>query len=179
MTLLRPLTAADASAFQRLRLFALDESPSAFGSSAEDEASRSPADWVQWLIGSPERVFVGAWVGTELMGMVGVGREQGRKQRHIGFIRSLYVAPAARGQGIASRLTEAALTQLRSWPGVEQAQLAVTAGNAPAQALYRRWGFTEIGRLPQALCVDGFFFDEVLMWRSLRTGSGIGLSRQT
>jgi plasmid maintenance system killer protein len=77
--------------------------------------------------------------------MVGVGREQGLKERHIAFIRSMYVAPQARGQGAGQQLLAAALQQAWSWEGVEQVTLSVTASNDAAKS-------------PEALNVPGFDF---------------------
>ena len=142
---LRPLTDADASEFQRLRLQGLQESPSSFGSSHEEEAHKTPDQVQQHIAGSVERVFLGLFTGTELVGMVGVGREQGLKERHIAFIRSMYVAPQARGQGAGQQLLAAALQQAWSWEGVEQVTLSVTASNDAAKS-------------PEALNVPGFDF---------------------
>lgn len=49
-----------ASAFQALRLFGLRESPASFGSSYEEEHSRTDQQIVTHLVGSPERKFLGA-----------------------------------------------------------------------------------------------------------------------
>jgi ribosomal protein S18 acetylase RimI-like enzyme len=160
---LRPLTAADACEFQRLRLQGLQESPSSFGSSHEEEAHKTPDQVQQHIAGSVERVFLGMFTGTELVGMVGVGREQGLKERHIAFIRSMYVAPQARGQGAGQQLLAAALQQAWSWQGVEQVTLSVTASNEAAVRLYKAAGFMEVGRMPRALKMGPNYFDELMM----------------
>lgn len=160
---IRRLTAddADADAFQDLHLAALQESPAAFSSSHEEERERPPAQIAQYLSGSPERVIVGAFAEGQLVGVVGVGREPAKKQRHIGFIRSMYVAPQARGQRLGSALLREALTVAAGWSGLEQLTLVVNATNAPAIALYLRAGFVEFGRHPRALCFDGVHYDEL------------------
>jgi ribosomal protein S18 acetylase RimI-like enzyme len=163
---IQPLTDADAGEFQRLRLQGLQESPSSFGSSHEEEVHRTLDQVQQHIAGSVERVFLGLFTGTELVGMVGVGREQGLKERHIAFIRSMYVAPHARSQGAGRQLLAAALQQARSWPGVEQVTLSVTANNEAAVRLYRSAGFMEVGRMPRALKVGPDYFDELMMMRN-------------
>ena len=117
---LRPLAASDASAFQRLRLFGLQESPSAFGSSYEEERDRTIEQIQNHLVGFRERVFIGAFLESELIGLVGVGREQAAKARHLAFVRSMYVAPTARCQGLGRNLLLAAIERASSWHGVEQ-----------------------------------------------------------
>ena len=163
---IQPLTDADAGEFQRLRLQALQESPSSFGSSHEEEVHRTLDQVQQHIAGSVERVFLGLFTGTELVGMVGVGREQGLKERHIAFIRSMYVAPHARSQGAGRQLLAAALQQARSWPGVEQVTLSVTASNKAAVRLYEAAGFMEVGRMPRALKMGPNYYDELIMLRA-------------
>jgi ribosomal protein S18 acetylase RimI-like enzyme len=161
----RKLEAEDAPVFLALRLFGLQESPSSFGSSFEEEENRTVAEVEAHLTSSNERKFFGYFLGQELVGIVGVGREQGIKERHTAFVRSMYVAPSVRSQGVGQRLMSAALQEALSWPGIEQVFLAVTAGNQPALKLYRRLGFTEVGRMPRALQVGGTYFDEIHMVR--------------
>ncbi|MFM8769608.1 MAG: N-acetyltransferase family protein, partial [Rubrivivax sp.] len=163
---LRPLTHEDAQEFQRLRRQGLLESPSSFGSSHEEEVHKTPDQVRQHIASSVERVFLGLFAGAELVGMVGVGREQGLKERHIAFIRSMYVAPAARGQGAGRQLLDAALQQARAWHGVEQVTLSVTASNEAALRLYQAAGFMEVGRMPRALKVGPNYFDELMMVRN-------------
>lgn len=163
---LRPLTHEDALEFQRLRLQGLQDSPSSFGSSHEEEVHKTPDQVRQHIASSVERVFLGLFAGAELVGMVGVGREQGLKERHIAFIRSMYVAPGTRGQGAGRQLLDAALQQARAWHGVEQVTLSVTASNEAALRLYQAAGFMEVGRMPRALKVGPSYFDELMMVRN-------------
>lgn len=161
--LLRPLSAVDAGTFQALRLQGLLECPSAFGSSHAEEARRSLGQVREHLAGSAERVFLGLFADKSLVGTVGVGREPGLKERHIAFLRSMYAAPQVRGQGAGRQLLDAALRQARSWAGVEQVTLSVTAGNEAAVRLYRSAGFLEAGRMPRALKIGAHYFDELMM----------------
>ena len=165
--IVRTLNGEDASAFQALRLFALRESPTSFGSSYEEEYSRTNQQIVTHLAGSPERKFVGCFDDVELLAVVGVGREQSIKERHIAFIRSMYVTPPARGKGVGRELMLAAIAEAAAWDGVEQITLSVTASNHSAILLYRHVGFVEVGRMPRALRVDGTYYDELSMVRML------------
>jgi ribosomal protein S18 acetylase RimI-like enzyme len=164
---IRPLEPEDAPAFQDLRLFALQESPSAFGSSYEDERDRNTQQIAAFIAGSDERTFFGWFADEKLCGVCGVGREQGMKERHIAFIRSMYVAPPARNNGIGRQLLLAAMARASSWPGVEQVTLAVTASNDSAVNLYKSCGFVEVGRMPRALKLESEYFDEITMLHRL------------
>jgi ribosomal protein S18 acetylase RimI-like enzyme len=160
---LRRLAADDSAAFQALRLLGLRESPASFGSSFEEECNRTNEQVATLIAGSDERIFFGAFIEGDLIGVVGVGREGGMKERYRAFIRSMYVAPEARRSGVARSLMEAALEKTHSWHGVEQVTLAVTASNEPAVQLYRSLGFIEYGLAPRALRIGTEYFDELQM----------------
>ena len=60
-------------------------------------------------------------------------------------VLTLGVAPCARRKGIARALLRAACAETRQRGG-RTLFLEVAVGNAPARELYRRFGFTEVGR---------------------------------
>lgn len=164
----RRLGRADAPAYREFRLQALQASPEAFGSSHEEEAGRPLEAFADLLHGAgDDRVYFGVWQGDDLVGAVGVGREAGLKERHIGHLRSLYVAPAARRQGIARSLVERALKHAQQQAGLVQIVLSVTSTQEAAIALYESLGFRTCGRMPRALQVGGAYFDELMMVRPL------------
>lgn len=175
MTLtIRRLLPPDAPAYLSLRLRALAQEPSAFGSSHEEEVGRQLPEVEHFLGGSDERHILGAFVADELVGLTGVGREGGLKSRHQAFVRSVYVAPEHRRRGIALQLMKAALTRARRWDGVEWVTLSVTADQSAAVGLYRSLGFTEVGRMPDALRVDGQRLDELMMALELASAGAQG-----
>jgi ribosomal-protein-alanine N-acetyltransferase len=89
-------------------------------------------------------------------GVIGDGLFVGPGTSPIGFVLSrivldeaeiltVAIAPEARGKGHAGPLLSRHLDEL-SRRGVRKVHLEVEDGNAPALALYRRFGFQEIGR---------------------------------
>lgn len=161
--LIRRLQASDASEFQSLRLRGLLESPTAFGSSYEEEFERTIPAIAATLAEGSGRNMLGAFSENVLVGIVGVGRETALKEQHRGFIRSMYVAPEARGKGIGKALMNEAVCFAKAMPGLRQISLAVTAGNVAAIATYERFGFKVCGTSPEALYVDGCYFDGLQM----------------
>jgi hypothetical protein len=69
---------------------------------------------------------------------------------------------------------KAALTRARRWDGVEWVTLSVTADQSAAVGLYRSLGFTEVGRMPDALRVDGQRIDELMMALELASAGAHG-----
>ena len=60
-------------------------------------------------------------------------------------------------------MLEQALDAAMALGGVQQLTLSVTAGNAPALALYQSMGFIVFGQAPRSLLVDGAFHDDIYM----------------
>jgi ribosomal protein S18 acetylase RimI-like enzyme len=165
--LIRRLVPSDAVAYQALRLAALRECPSAFSSSYEEECGTPLATIEGHMAPDSGRNRFGVFDGAELVGVVGVGREDARKLRHKAFIRGMYVASAQRGKGGGKQLLEHALAFAASMEGVRQVTLSVTGGNAAAIALYESMGFKVYGREPGAMLVDGVLYDDVQMVRAV------------
>jgi RimJ/RimL family protein N-acetyltransferase len=156
--IVRQLRAADAAAYRELRLEALQNAPTAFGSNYEAESKQTVADFEGWMTRS---YIAGAWLDGELVGSASFYRLDSAKASHRGNIWGVYVRPAARGHGVARALMTEILAFARK--EVQQVHLAVVTDNASAHALYERLGFVTYGTEPRALFVDGRYYDEHLM----------------
>ncbi len=166
---IRPLTEADAEAYWAVRLRALREESQAFGSSYEEQHDRPLAVVAERLraMTADDDFILGAFEGTgdtNLLGIVAFGREQGRKNQHIGMVYQMYVAPEVRGRGYSRALLEALIARARALDGVVRVNLGVVVGNPAARGLYLSLGFEVYGRQPEALKFDdGTYRDEELM----------------
>lgn len=166
----RTTRAADGQALRELRLEAISENPTAFGSSIEDTHEK---DWTaqaeRGAGGENEAVFV-AEADGRLIGMTGIFAGTRVKDRHAASIWGVYVRPAWRGHRIADRLIGAAV----DWARQKQlaiVRLTVVSDNAPAIACYTRCGFRVTGVDAAALAWEGRFYDELLMSMKL-VGNG-------
>lgn len=167
---IRRLRPADAAAYRVLRLAGLQEAPSAFGSSFEEEREFPLSVFEDRLVGTAGTGFFGAFDHGELVGMVGLGREDRIKLAHRGMLFSVMVAPQARQRGVARALALEALAHARRLPGLRQLTLCVNADNTGAIDLYRSLGFEAFGREPDALLVDGVLHAEIHMMLRLQAG---------
>ena len=143
-----------------LRLRSLQEHPSAYTSSAEEEASTADTWSVERCAGREGNVMIGAFAGHILVGTGGVERQPRAKQRHKATVYGMYVAPEHGGRGIGQAVLEALLATARGWGGIEQVQLTVTTDNAPAERLYRAAGFRSFGRERRAIKVGDAYYDK-------------------
>ena len=83
--------------------------------------------------------FLLAVEGEELLGYVGL-----MTVLDEGYLSNIAVSPEHRRQGIAEALLKALLMRARARK-LAFVTLEVRAGNTPAQTLYRKLGFTEVG----------------------------------
>lgn len=168
---IRGLGPDDAAAYLELRLLALRESPTAFGSSYEEECTRSVEQVRHALQTDFGQNLLGASIGQDLVGMARLDREESVKEQHRAALRSMYVRPAHRRSGIGRALVQVQLDAAYAVRGLRQVTLTVTAGNRAAISLYESFGFTSYGVAPEALCVAGAYYDEVHMVRHLHAGT--------
>lgn len=124
--------------YRDIRLRALKESPTAFGSTYEVEAQFADQQWRDRL---RRRTQFVANSGDHAIGTVGarVTDTPGTAE-----LISMWVAPAWRGRGIGARLVE----EVVGWAAAQalsEVHLWVADGNAAAERLYARRGFRRTG----------------------------------
>ena len=158
----RLLTADDAEALSDLRREALLNHPTAFSADPDIESKLTLDDWRQRL---SWRVWFGGVRDGVLCGMIAYSTEASKKTRHTAFVGSMYVRENERGSGMADALMAAFLGHAAQ--NVEQCMLHVEAGNARAIGFYERHGFRTVGRMPRSILVDGTYYDELVMHRSV------------
>ncbi len=157
---IRRLTLADAPEFRTLRLRALHDHPADFGSDHASEAAKPLSHFITQLA---DNHVMGAFLDGTLAGIIALEFKTKPKEAHRAFLWGVYVAPQARGRGVAAPLLDAAIAVAIA--RATQVELGVRAGNTPAEALYRSRGFTEYGREPNTYIVDGAPCDSLLMVR--------------
>jgi GNAT superfamily N-acetyltransferase len=160
---IRNLEPSDAEPWAVTRWEALTRHPLAFGATPPETLPQL-ADSVRARLASPEQsVIFGAFDGFELVGIVGVVRETGKKERHKSRIWGMYVTESHRRSGLGALLLNAAIQQARSWEGVRLVTLSVTDAADGARNLYERHGFQAWGREPRAIYAEGRYADETHM----------------
>jgi GNAT superfamily N-acetyltransferase len=139
VTTIERLREDDWRRYRDLRLASLADAPAAFGSRLQRERERTEVEWRARLA---TRVQFVAFEDGVALGTVGARR--GRDDGEVELV-SMWVAPVARGTGVADALVGAVLDLARR----EEAGLVtlwVSAGNSVAERLYARHGFQRTGR---------------------------------
>jgi ribosomal protein S18 acetylase RimI-like enzyme len=169
--IIRPVTEHDMPAFHALRLAGLLAHPEAFGETAEHFKTISTNQLTARLRASEARggCILGAFSSDgALVGVVGLGRQEGEKMEHRAILWGMYVAPVARGKGVGKSLISACLERAAKVAGLEQVHLSVVTSNKAAVELYKTFGFQIYGTDPGVLKVGATLFDEYLMVRHLK-----------
>jgi len=142
---IRRFTADEWPAYRTIRLRALADAPDAFGSTLAAEEALAPETWAARLArGATSDIdrALAAEINGLLVGLAWA-KEDGDDPAIVNLFQ-MWVAPEARGQGVAGALLGEALRWARE-RGAQAMQLGVTCTNTSAVRLYERAGFVEAG----------------------------------
>ena len=116
---------------------------------------------------SPRELLLGAFADGELIGMAGLNAcGPFARVRHRANI-CLSLVRAHWGKGIGTAMMQALIAAAEQ-AGYEQLELDVVDNNVRALAMYQRFGFECVGKIPRAMKYqDGRMADLLLMIRSL------------
>jgi RimJ/RimL family protein N-acetyltransferase len=161
--------------FRRALLRAVQEEPTAFARTFEQEATRADPEWRRWLP-SATSLTLCARGRDRIIGFAAHKREDRPKKAHNVTLTGLYVEPEHRGAGVGRRLVIECVERAFSEERTHAVRLTVTARDSAAVKLYSSLGFVAWGQEPDALLVDGTFYSNLhmrltrAMWKSERVG---------
>jgi GNAT superfamily N-acetyltransferase len=133
---IRRLGPDDWATFRAIRLAALADAPTAFGSTLAEEQLLGEPDWRDKLAGRAQFI---ACDTSGVLGTAGGCVEGG----HMDLV-SMWVDARARGRSVGAALVARVMAHAREL-GCPSIKLRVTVGNAPAERLYARFGFVRTG----------------------------------
>ncbi len=160
---IRRLGADDAQVFSNLRREVTADNPVPMGLSMQEELSR-PLEGFRAQLSSPlpDAVF-GAFVGGELAATSAVSRaSRFASSGHKMVMWGVFTSPRYRRRGFSRALVTRSIDHAVD-NGVRRINLLVYVPNEAALALYRSLGFVECGIEPQAVQLDGTYYDGVQM----------------
>jgi GNAT superfamily N-acetyltransferase len=139
MVVIREITLDDWQTLRDVRLAALREAPSAFGSTYARESAFTQEQWRGRISERSVTFFAYLPDAPEPAGLIGVYVEA-----DLPDVVSMWVRPGARGRGVG----EALLSAAGGWAKARDHDtlfLWVTESNRPARTLYKRCGFAFTG----------------------------------
>jgi ribosomal protein S18 acetylase RimI-like enzyme len=145
MITLERISAQNAFVFKAVRLRALQDTPSAFGSTYARESQFSDAEWIKRagnMNGERSIGFIAMDAGTAC-GIAGCFLDQDDATR--AHLISMWTGPAHRQRGVGRLL----VNEIMKWArhrGVHALRLMVVCNNESAIKFYERLGFARTGR---------------------------------
>jgi putative acetyltransferase len=122
--------------------------------------------WHKRLSAPPEGLYsLVACVDEEVVGSLSLENSPTRwRMRHVGSI-GMAVRDDWQGRGVGTALMEAALDLADNWLNLTRVELSVYVDNAPAIALYEKFGFEVEGTHRRFAYRDGEYVDSYSMAR--------------
>jgi ribosomal protein S18 acetylase RimI-like enzyme len=141
----RRVESDDWRSFREIRLRALETEPWAFGSTHLRESGFSESQWRERITRNSADSPAATWAAVDrtdlFLGIVASARVGGTFH-----IFAMWVAPERRGQGIAGRLLDEALSWVERVAPGSPVQLEVNPRAIPAVRLYESKGFRATGK---------------------------------
>jgi RimJ/RimL family protein N-acetyltransferase len=158
---MRLFTERDAQSLWDLRMLALETDPWSFVDSPEELRAITVQEFAARLrADTADNFIVGAFEQGAAIGMVGCYQEVPLKRRHKAWIWGVFVTPAVRGRGIATKLMLAAIARAKTIPGLEIILLTISVDQPVPRRLYESLGFRSIGIEPKGLKIGNQYLDE-------------------
>jgi ribosomal protein S18 acetylase RimI-like enzyme len=145
MVTIEPISRNNVSAFKAVRLRALLDSPTAFGSTYATESALSDDDWLNRAIQCSGDMSTGYLAMDSGMACGLVRATPDDQDVTVVWVESMWVAPTHRRMGIGRLLVDTILTWARL-QGSIALKLSVTSNNEPGIRFYKSLGFLPTGK---------------------------------
>jgi RimJ/RimL family protein N-acetyltransferase len=156
---IRRLGVADAEAFSALRRKVVADNPVPMGLAYDEELTRPIEGFRNQLSFPAPNAAFGAFADGELIGSAAIAwPSKWPSSRHKAELWGILVSPSFRGRGIGRQLVSKTLDHARH-NDVRRVNLLVYVPNPPAVALYESLGFAYCGVEPEAIRLDGHYYD--------------------
>ena len=158
MVVIKKLPVSRWKDYRDLRLEALKKDPTAFESSYEEQRLAKENKWKKGI-----RNVLFAMSNDKPIGMIVYVFEDKMKTRHLANIFGVYVKKEFRGMGIGRQLIESAISMIKQNKNIIKIGLTVNPKQKAALSLYKKFGFKKVGLMKKDACVNGKFYDELIM----------------
>jgi ribosomal protein S18 acetylase RimI-like enzyme len=146
MISLVPVSPANVAMFKMVRLRALQDTPTAFGSTYAKESARTDEQWAQRAADWSLALRATGYLALDDGHPCGIAGGYFSDDQHRPYLISMWVEPAYRRRGLGRQLVEAIIEWARS-RGSSELVLEVTTNNESAVRFYEQLGFIRTGKI--------------------------------
>lgn len=133
------------------------------GADFQAKSVQDQQEWIQKYNDNPRGFVILAEHEGKIVGVLDFGGGQRNKTQHRGSL-GISLHSDLRGEGLGQLLFKKLLAEVKNIEGLTQVELSVMSENQTAYHLYKKVGFKEFGRRPNAYRMDdGSFNDEIMM----------------
>jgi ribosomal protein S18 acetylase RimI-like enzyme len=123
--------------------------------------------WIEKYVSNPRDLLMFVEYEGQVVGFMDYSSGTRDKTYHRGHL-GMSVHPSLRGEGIGEEMLKKLMVEVSRIDGLTQLELSVMHVNVPAIELYKKMGFVECGRKPNAFKLfEGGFADEISMIKVL------------
>ena len=159
----RQLGKHDAPVFQALRQEVTRENPVPMGLTLKEELARALVGFEAQLSASPPDAVFGAFIEGHLAATAAVSLvSRFASSQHKMSMWGVFTSPRYRRRGLSRQVVGLAVEHAFS-NGIQRVNLQVYTPNEPAISMYKSIGFNEYGIEPDAVYIDGCYYDGVQM----------------
>jgi RimJ/RimL family protein N-acetyltransferase len=136
------------------------------GAGGFDMTLEQEEEFIENANGSEASILLLGLIDNRLVCIGNISALTRERVAHIGEV-GISVLKEYWGIGIGSCLMNEMISFAKKSGILEILQLGVKVENAQAIALYKKFGFQEIGRFPRFFKIDGQYYDEFIMYLNL------------
>lgn len=129
-----------------------------FGEGEFEGTAEDLVDDIQAALEKPNYLFLLAWIGEELVGLISFTGGKRQRNEHVGDL-SISVREKFWGLGIGQALMQALIEWAQASHLIRKINLTARADNLAAIRLYERVGFVNVGTRTRNLFINGEFVD--------------------
>ena len=163
MMITKKLTKLDAEDYRNIRLEALYNNPDSFCTMYDEEAIATINNFRDRIPTIDNNFILGGYKNKDLVGIVAFHQGSRIKDKHKAYIRSMYVRPEFRKEGIGKLLLNDLIRRAKAIQEIEILLLDVVTNNLAAKQLYLSFGFQTYGIEEMAYKLNHQYFDLELM----------------
>lgn len=162
MTIYRPTGKEAAEVLDYTKKIGAESNNLLMGAEGAPYTVEQEAEFLNEQSRQPSSAFFAARISGKIVATANIANPSAKRINHTAEL-AVAVRKKHWGQGVGSAMMRTLIEFAQETGNIKLLHLGVKQDNIAAQKLYTKIGFVECGRMPDFFCVDGSYYDEILM----------------